>query len=56
VQIVTVLASALGPVLLHEANHVAGSYVPFLHVAVPRAAALGVMAWRVRLPRPDQGA
>lgn len=51
-QMLTVLASALGPQLLawsHEAN---GSYLPLFRAAAAVAALFGVVAWFVPLPRP----
>jgi MFS family permease len=50
VQIVSVLASALGPVLLRLANDEYHSYMPFFHATATAAIVLGLLAWLVALP------
>ncbi len=49
-QMMTVLASALGPLLLAWCVSTNGSYVPVFYVMAGLVAALGVAAWRVKLP------
>jgi MFS family permease len=49
-QMLTVLASALGPLLFAKCAALTGSYMPALWVLAPAVAALGVAALRVSLP------
>jgi MFS family permease len=49
-QVVTVLASALGPVLLQAIAYGTESYALFFLAAAPLAAILGILVWLVRLP------
>jgi MFS family permease len=49
-QMLTVLASALGPLLFAKCARLTGSYMPALWVLAPAVAALGVAALRVSLP------
>ena len=50
-QMMTVLASALGPLLLAKFHGWTGSYAAVFHGLSGLAAILGLAAWRVRLPR-----
>ena len=50
-QVVTVFASAAGPVLLTECKDVFGSYDPLFFVAGALALGLGLSAWKTALPR-----
>jgi MFS family permease len=50
-QVVSVFASALGPVLIAAGREWTGSYDLLFFVAAPTAALLGVVAWCVPLPR-----
>jgi MFS family permease len=50
-QVVSVFASAVGPVLLAACHQATGAYDPIFFGTAPLAAALGVCAWFVRLPR-----
>ena len=52
VQVVSVFASALGPVLLTGCKDVTGSYAPLFYSAAVTAAGLGLFAWLAPLPRP----
>jgi MFS family permease len=49
-QLLTVLASATGPLLVAWSLHVTGSYKPLLHGAAPVAIALGLICWLVPIP------
>jgi MFS family permease len=49
-QMLTVLASAIGPLLFAKCAELTGSYMPILWVLAPAVAALGVGAVRVALP------
>lgn len=50
-QMLTVLASAVGPLLLALSHRHTGSYVPLFQVAAAASALLGVAAWCVPVPR-----
>jgi MFS family permease len=50
-QMLTVLASAIGPLLFAKCAELTGSYMPVLWVLAPTVAALGVGAVRVALPK-----
>jgi len=50
-QMLTVLASAIGPLLFAKCAEVTGSYMPVIWVLAPIVAVLGVTALRVPLPR-----
>jgi MFS family permease len=50
-QVLSVLASALGPVLLTLCKDWTGSYDPIFIAWAPVSALLGIAAWQVRLPR-----
>jgi MFS family permease len=52
-QMLTVLASAVGPVLLAQCHEWTGSYVPLFYALVPVVGCLAVAAWFV--PLPDAG-
>jgi MFS family permease len=54
VQVVSVLASALGPVLLTTCKEGFGSYSPFFFTAAPLAVVLGVAAWLAPMPAPKE--
>jgi MFS family permease len=45
VQVLTVVASALGPVLLTQTKSLGGSYSPFFFVAAPLALVVGLACW-----------
>jgi len=49
-QMLTVLASAIGPLLFAKCVELTGSYMPVLRVLAPTVALLGIAALRVRLP------
>ena len=53
-QLLTVLASASGPLLLAACGQWLGSYDPLFYAGGPLAALLGLAAWRVPLPRPPR--
>jgi MFS family permease len=50
-QMLTVLASAVGPLLLAKCHAWTGSYAAIFYVLAGVVALLGVAAWRVKLPR-----
>jgi MFS family permease len=50
-QILTVLASALGPVLLATSNNKFGSYVPAFQIGAAASGILAIAAWLVPLPK-----
>lgn len=54
VQVLTVVASALGPVLLTQIKALGGSYSPFFFTAAPLALLLGLAAWRAPWPTGEQ--
>lgn len=54
-QMMTVLASALGPLLLAWCVSANGSYVPVFFLLAGLVAVLGVAAWRVKLPQLSGG-
>jgi MFS family permease len=49
-QMLTVLASAIGPLLFAKCAEITGSYMPALWTLAPAVALLGVAAMRVHLP------
>ncbi|MDB6133440.1 MAG: transporter [Verrucomicrobiales bacterium] len=49
-QMITVFASALGPVLFARSYQSAGSYAPLLYSVSPLVFLTGLIAWRTRLP------
>src|SRR5215813_4688691 len=51
-QMLTVLASAVGPLLFAKSVELTGSYMPVLLAIAPAVALLGIAALRVRLPLP----
>jgi MFS family permease len=51
VQVLSVFASAAGPVLLTSCREWTGSYHGLFFASAPAAALLGVWAWLVRVPR-----
>ncbi len=51
VQVITVLASAIGPVILTGTKVQTGSYALFFYWAAPFAIVLGIAAWEAPLPR-----
>jgi MFS family permease len=55
-QLLTVLASAAGPLLLAASHRASGSYVPAFQWLAGAALALAFAAWFVRLPRPPRPA
>jgi MFS family permease len=50
-QMLTVVASAIGPLLFAKCAELTGSYMPVLWVLAPAVAALGIGAVRVALPK-----
>ncbi len=50
-QLLTVLASAVGPHLLEVSRYHTGSYVPLFQIAASVAALFGLAAWFVPMPR-----
>jgi MFS family permease len=55
-QILTVTASAAGPLLLTKCALITGSYTASLLGLAPTVFLLGVAAWRVSMPRPKENA
>lgn len=53
-QMLTVFASAIGPLLFAECHARTGSYAPLLYLLAPVVLLTGVIAWRVALPVPDR--
>ena len=53
-QMLTVLASAVGPKVFSLCDHWNKSYSPALYTLAPIVAALGLAAWLVHTPRSDQ--
>src|SRR5262245_57262725 len=49
-QMLTVLASAVGPLMFAKSVELTGSYMPVLRILAPAVALLGIAALRVRLP------
>jgi len=49
-QMLTVISSALGPVLFAECHARAGSYAPLLYGLVPVLILMGIAAERMRFP------
>jgi MFS family permease len=56
VQVISVLASALGPVLLQGSKWATGSYLAFFWTAAPVAVILGIIVWLARLPAAERSA
>ena len=54
VQVITVFASALGPLLLTLCKESLGSHAPFFYACAPIALLLGMVAWRSPLPRSER--
>ncbi|MDB6118042.1 MAG: transporter [Verrucomicrobiaceae bacterium] len=54
-QMLSVFASALGPLLFAECHARAGSYAPLLYGLVPVVLITGFLAWRTKLPREARG-
>jgi len=54
VQMISVLASALGPLLVVVCKDATGSYQLFFYCSAPLAALLGAAAWFTRLPEPER--
>ncbi len=55
-QMMTVLASAVGPLLLAKCHAATGSYATVFHVVAGLVALLAAAAWLVRVPRAEGGA
>jgi len=55
-QLLTVLASAIGPLLFARCAVLTGSYTPLLLSLAPVVLVLGIAAWNVSLPKLMQGA
>lgn len=51
-QMLTVFASAIGPLLFAECHARTGSYAPLLYSLSPVVLVVGVVAWRITLPEP----
>ena len=49
-QMLTVIASAIGPLLLAQCQAWTGSYAAVFYVLAASVAALGVVAWRLKMP------
>jgi cyanate permease len=49
-QMLTVMASAIGPLLFAKSVELTGSYMPVLRALAPAVALLGIAALRVHLP------
>jgi cyanate permease len=52
-QMLTVLASAIGPLLFAQCAALTGSYTPVLWTLAPCVLLLGIAALRVRMPGPN---
>jgi MFS family permease len=50
-QILTVIASAIGPLLFAECFNRTGSYTPILFILAPAVLLLAVASWKVRMPK-----
>jgi sugar phosphate permease len=55
-QVFAVLASASGPWLLVYVLERTGSYTPAFYIIAPAIAIVGICAWWVRIPRPQEAA
>jgi MFS family permease len=55
-QMLTVLASAVGPQLFERTHHSQGTYAPVLHTIAVPVVLLGIVAWRTKLPSPPSPA
>jgi MFS family permease len=55
-QLLTVLASAIGPLLLAKCHAVTGSYATVFYVLAGVVGLLGLAAWWVKMPRPNRSA
>jgi hypothetical protein len=55
-QMMTVVASAVGPLLLAECFEALGSYSAIFHAVGGAAFLLAVASWLVRVPRPEDAA
>jgi cyanate permease len=53
-QMLTVLASAVGPKVFSVCHRQFDSYSPALYLLAPIVAVLGLAAWFIRTPRSDQ--
>jgi MFS family permease len=52
-QMLTVLASAIGPLIFAQSSAITGSYFPALWILAPCTLLMSVAAFRVRLPRSE---
>ena len=52
-QMLTVFASAIGPLLFAECDARIGSYAPLLYLLAPVVLMTGIAAWKTTLPLPD---
>lgn len=52
-QMLTVLASAMGPLLFAQSYAAAGSYAPLLYALAPIVFCTGFVAWRTKLAPPE---
>lgn len=52
-QMLTVFASAIGPLLFAGCHERTGSYAPLLYLLAPVVLVLGIISWRTTLPSPD---
>jgi len=55
-QMLTVIASAAGPLVFAECKRLSGAYTLMFYSLAPLTAALGLCAWLVRLPNPAEAA
>ncbi|HEV3119684.1 MAG TPA: MFS transporter [Gemmataceae bacterium] len=53
-QMLTVIASAAGPLVFAECKRLSGAYTLMFYSLAPLTAALGLCAWLVRLPHPAE--
>ena len=53
-QMMTVLASAVGPLLLAKCHEATGSYAAVFYSVAAFVAVLALAAWLVKVPRPTQ--
>jgi hypothetical protein len=51
-QMLTVFASAIGPLMFAECHALTGSYAPLLYGLAGFVVVTGIAAWRTRLPAP----
>jgi hypothetical protein len=55
-QMLTVLASAVGPEVFERTRFAFGTYAPVLHAITVPVVLMGILAWRTKLPAPPSAA